>query len=99
MAFTDFEQAEMMNELHTDHALVGGLVSIPVEFNSESEPIVYSDTSYEMSKPYCVATGKDVSDTGIIHGTKLTFGSEDWYVIGIQKKRTGFIHLTLSKTA
>lgn len=98
MAFTDIEQAEMLAELSNQQALVGGLVPITVQFNIESEPVVFSDGSYEMGKPYCIATGKDVRDNSIIHGTQLTIDAVDWFVIGVQIKRTGFYNLTLSKT-
>jgi hypothetical protein len=98
MAFTDAEQAEMMAELSTHSAMVD-FVPISVEFSQESEPIQFSDGSYEMGKPYCVAKGKDVTDNAIKHGTALVMASTTWYVIGVQEKRTGFYHLTLSKTA
>jgi len=97
MAFTDLEQAEMMAEISTHQALVG-LVSISVDFSLESEPVMFSDGSYEMGKPYCIATRKDVADNGIVHGSMLTIDAVAWFVIGVQIKRTGFYNLTLSKT-
>jgi hypothetical protein len=97
MAFTDLEQAEMMAEISTHQAAIG-LVSISVDFSLESEPVMFNDGSYEMGKPYCIATRKDVADNGIVHGSMLTIDAVAWFVIGVQIKRTGFYSLTLSKT-
>jgi hypothetical protein len=96
MAFTDIEQQEMITEISTHQAVIG-LVSISVEFSLTSEPVMFADGSYEVGKPYCVATSRDVLDNAIVHGTMLTIDTVAWYVIGIQKKRSGFQHLTLSK--
>ncbi len=100
MAFTDLEQAEMMAEISTHQALIGplGLVSIAVDFNLESEPVMFNDGSYEMGKPYCIATSQDVANNSIVHGSTLTIDTVAWFVIGVQVKRSGFYHLTLSKT-
>lgn len=98
MAFTDLEQAEMMAEISNKTAFVNGLVPIQVDFSLESEPVMFSDGSYEMGKPYCIATRKDVADNGIVHGSMLTIDAVAWFVIGVQIKRTGFYNLTLSKT-
>lgn len=97
MAFTDTEQQSMIAEIATHQATVG-IASIPVEFNIASEPVTFADGSYEAGKPYCVVTGKAVTDNAIVHGTAIMIAGVTWYVIGIDKKRSGFQHLLLSKT-
>ena len=99
MKFTDAEQAEMLDELGAVSATITGKDPINVVFIEESEPVVYDDGTVEHGKPYCIATSKGVKDGGVVHGTKLVIDGVSWYVIGTQRKRSGFYMLTLSKTA
>ena len=98
MKFSDTDQSEMLLELGAVQVIVKSDVVIMGIFTKESEPVIFNDGSVEQGKPYCTVTEKDVTDNEIAHGTLLTIEANDWFVIGVQHKQSGFYHLTLSES-
>lgn len=98
MAFFATEQAELIASMPGATTATVAAVPITVDFRIESGPVQFSDGSFEMGKPFCIASSDDVAARSINNGTLIIISGTNWYVIDKFQKQDGMYRLQLSKT-